>query len=200
MTDVYISPSVQHFNIGVGGYGSEESRMNLVADILEYELNRHGLTTARNNPAMTLTEVVADSNSKNPTVHVALHSNALDGTARGAEVYAHRFGTNSEILATDVYEEIEKIAPTPGLGVKEGYIQFNGQGMFELKNTISPAILIEYAFHDNPEDATFIIDNIYELGVATAKGVLEYFGIPYNEDSEENITFLKNKYNSKYFT
>lgn len=97
MPDVYISPSVQHFNIGQNGYGSEEERMNEVADIVEYELQRHGLTTARNDPSMTLQEVVADSNALNPTVHVAIHSNAADGNARGSEIYTHRFGGEGEI-------------------------------------------------------------------------------------------------------
>ena len=195
MTDVYISPSLQEWNIGYGGYGSEESRMNLIADVLDYELKRHGLTTARNAPSMSLSEAVADSNRVNPKVHVALHSNAANGQARGAEVYAHRFGGNAERLAQLVYDEIEAISPAEGLGVKEGYSTFGGQGMYELRRTKAPAILAEVAFHDNPDDAQFIIDNIYELGQAVAKGVLEYFGIDYREDSPENVAYLKSRYN-----
>ena len=198
MADVYISPSVQDWNVGFGSYGTEEDRMNLLADVLDYELKRHGLTTDRNSPDMTLAQVVADSNSVNPTVHVALHSNAANGQARGAEVYAHRFGGAGEQLARDVYERIEEIAPTPGLGVKEGYSTFGGQGMYELKRTSAPAILAEVAFHDNPEDAQFIIDNIYELGQAISKGVLDYFGIEYQQDTPENIAYLKNRYNGVY--
>ena len=198
MADVYISPSVQDWNVGFGSYGTEEERMNLLADVLDYELKRHGLTTDRNSPDMTLAQVVADSNSVNPTVHVALHSNAANGQARGAEVYAHRFGGAGEQLARDVYARIEEIAPTPGLGVKEGYSTFGGQGMYELKRTAAPAILAEVAFHDNPEDAQFIIDNIYELGQAIAKGILDYFGITYQEDTPENIAYLKNRYDGVY--
>ena len=198
MTDVYISPSLQEFNLGYSSYGTEEERMNLVADVLEYELLRHGLSVARNSPEMTLSQAVADSNAKNPTVHVALHSNASNGQARGLEVYANRFGTNAEALANRIYDEVESISEVPGLGVKEGYSTFGGRGMYELRATTAPAVLIEYAFHDNPEDAQFIIDNIYELGQATAKGVLEYLGIPYNEDTPENIAYLKSRYNGKY--
>ena len=160
MPDVYISPSVQHFNIGQNGYGSEEERMNEVADIVEYELQRHGLTTARNDPSMTLQEVVADSNALNPTVHVAIHSNAADGNARGSEIYTHRFGGEGEILARDIYKYLEDLTPTSDLGVKEGRLSFNGKGMYELKNTIAPAVLMEIAFHDNTEDAQFVIDNV----------------------------------------
>ena len=35
--------------------------------------------------------------------------------------------------------------------------------------------------------------------VGIAKGILDYFNIPYVEDSKENIDFLKNKYNGKYY-
>lgn len=198
MADVYISPSVQDWNVGFGNYGTEEERMNLIADVLDYELKRHGLSTARNSPDMTLQQVVADSNRVDPTVHVALHSNAANGQARGAEVYAHRFGGAGETLARDVNARIEEIAPAPGLGVKEGYSTFGGQGMYELKRTTAPAILAEVAFHDNPEDAQFIIDNIYELGQAVAKGVLDYFGIEYVEDTPENVAYLQNRYNGIY--
>ena len=198
MADVYISPSLQEFNLGYGSYGTEEERMNLIADVLEYELLRHGVTVARNSPDMTLSEAVADSNANSPKIHVALHSNAANGQARGLEVYANRFGTNAENLANALYDRIQSIAPTPGLGVKEGYKTFGGRGMYELRATKAPAALIEYAFHDNPEDAAFITDNIYELGRETAKGVLDYLGIQYNEDTPENIAYLKSRYNSRY--
>ena len=38
MPDVYLSPSVRHFNRGYGTYGTEEERMNLIADIVELTL------------------------------------------------------------------------------------------------------------------------------------------------------------------
>ncbi len=199
MVDVYISPSVQHFNLGVNGYGSEEERMNEIADIVEYELNRHGLVTDRNSPNMTLAQVVEDSNSVNPRVHVAIHSNAANGEARGAEIYTHRFGGEGEKLARDIYPYLEALTPTDDLGVKEGRLSFGGKGMSELRKTVAPAVLMEVGFHDNPEDSDFIINNIYEYGRDISKGILDYFGIPYNEDSEENIEYLKNKYNGKYY-
>ena len=199
MVDVYISPSVQHFNLGQQGYGSEEARMNEVADVVEYELNRHGLVTARNNPSMTLAQVVEDSNNINPRVHVALHSNAANGEARGAEIYTHRFGGEGEALARDIYPYLEALTPTEDLGVKEGSLSFGGKGMYELKNTTAPAVLAEIGFHDNPEESDFIINNVYEYGRDISKGILDYFGIPYNEDSEENISYLRNRYNGNYF-
>lgn len=196
--DVYLSPSLQEWNVGYGNYGTEEERMNQIADVVDYELKRFGLNVVRNSPSQSLQEVVAESNAVNPKVHVAIHSNAsANGTARGPEVYTHRFGGDGERLARDIYTNLEEISPVDGFGVKEGYTAFNGKGYYELRRTRAPAVLIEVAFHDNPQDAQFIMDNIYEIGVAIAKGILEYFGIPYREDTPENINYLKNKYNGK---
>lgn len=67
--------------------------------------------------------------------------------------------------------------------------------MYELRRTTAPAILAEVAFHDNPEDARFIIDNIYELGQAITRGILDYFNIEYQEDDPENVALLRTQYN-----
>ena len=45
---------------------------------------------------------------------------------------------------------------------------------------VAPAALAEVSFHDNPEDARFIVDNMEEIGQAIARGILDYFGMPYN--------------------
>ncbi len=196
MPIAYLSPSVQEWNVGYGGYGTEEYRMNRIADVVAYELDRHGVEVVRNDPSQTLTQVVAQSNAVAPDVHVAIHSNAsATGTARGPEVYVHKFGGASQALANDIYAQLLRIAPTDGLGVKEGYTAFGGKGYYELRRTVAPAVLVEVAFHDNPDDAAFIIYNSYEIGVAIAQGILEYFGIPYRPDTADNINYLRAKYN-----
>ena len=200
MIDVYLSPSLQEWNVGYGNYGTEEQRMNQIADVVAYELQRHGLSVARNSPEMSLAQAVAESNSLNPRVHVALHSNAsASGEARGAEVYTHRFGGEGERLARDIYQYLSALTPTEDLGVKEGYQTFNGQGMYELRRTVAPAILAEVAFPDNRADAQFIMDHIYELGREISKGILQYFGIPYTPDTPEDAAMLQYQYNGSTF-
>ena len=99
--------------------------MNQIADVVDYELKRFGLNVVRNSPSQSLQEVVAESNAVNPKVHVAIHSNAsANGTARGPEVYTHRFGGDGERLARDIYTNLEEISPVDGFGVKEGYTAF----------------------------------------------------------------------------
>lgn len=197
--DVYLSPSVQDWNVGYGTYGTEEFRMNLIADVVQYDLQRHGLSVARNSPEMTLTQIVEESNAYEPRIHVAIHSNASENhEGRGPSVYVQRFGLKSERLANDIFDQLAAISPAPGYGVKEGVAEFGGRSYYELRRTAAPAVLIEVGFHDNPADAQFIIDNIVEIGIAISKGILEFFGIPYAPDTEENLAYLRQKYNGVY--
>ena len=182
MADVYLSPSPAHFNTGYGNYGTEERRMNLIADVVEYELTRHGVTTVRNNPDMTLTEVVADANAQNPKIYVAIQSQAADTTQRGSQVYYYKPGGNGQRLASDIFNFLGDVTPTEDIGLSDGSAVYGGLGFYELRL-----------------DADFIIDYTYEIGVAIARGILEYLGIPYNEDTPENVQRMRAGYNGVIF-
>ena len=192
---IYLSPSTQEKNIGVGNYGTEEKRMNQVADVTERVLKQHGLVVYRNKPEMTLAQVVTDSNSKKPDIHFAIHSNAGSGNSRGCEVYCHKFGGSGEKLARAVYSEIEPITPSSDRGVKEGCNHYGqGKPLYELAYTTAPAALIEIAYHDNKDDAVWIINNIEVIGTVIAKGILKYFAIPFQKENsslENDIKVLQ---------
>lgn len=180
---VYLSPSTQEHNVGSGNYGTEEARMNQIADITQKVLQGHGVDVLRNKPEWSLGQVVNDSNRVKPDLHFAIHSNA--GGGRGAEVFAYAAGGNGEKAAKEIYSEIEPLTPTSDRGVK-----FN-PSLYELRNTNAPAALVEIAFHDNAEDAAWIVGNIEAIGTALAKGVLKYFGIPYETSKTETNTHAK---------
>lgn len=170
---VFLSPSLQEWNIGVDNYGTEEQRMNEIADVVERELKNKGYIVYRNRPEQTLRQVVDESNMLNPDIHVSIHSNAAatKGTGMGPEIYTNRPDTSGDELANFIYSEIESIYPNPESG--RGVIYTDS--LYEIKNTLAPAVLIEVAFHDNEEDAKWIIDNIENIGVAIAKGINNYF-------------------------
>jgi N-acetylmuramoyl-L-alanine amidase len=193
---VYLSPSTQGDNIGFGNYGTERDRMNQVCNVVERVLKAHGLTVYRNNPNMTLRQIVVDSNSKNPDVHFAIHSNA--GGGQGCEVYCYKFGVVGENLARCIYNALSPITPTSDRGVKQGF-NFYGTGkhMYEVAYTNAPAALVEIAFHDSATDSTWIINNIESIGIALAKGVLNYFGISYTEPSNVLYRVMCGSYSIK---
>jgi N-acetylmuramoyl-L-alanine amidase len=177
--NVYLSPSTQEHNIGAGDYGTEESRMNLVADEVAKLFNLNGISYCRNNPAMTLNQVIVDSNRVNPDVHLAVHSNAGgSGQARGTEVYCCKGSTRGKRLATCLYNYVSALTPVADRGVKEA------DNLGEVVRTTAPAAIVEVDFHDNPAGAHWIEANIRNIAIAIVKGVCEYLGKPFREAVE----------------
>lgn len=175
MAKIYLSPSLQENNIGKGNYGTEEKRMNQIADVVLELLKQHGFTVYRNSPSMSLQQAVADSNSKNVDIHFAIHSNA--GGGRGCEVYYT--SDRGKKLAEAVYPFVEALTPTNDRGIK------HTDKLYELNKTKACAVLIEIAFHDNSDDAIFIINNIESIGKAIAKGICKYFNVTFKEPVQE---------------
>lgn len=181
MPKIYLSPSFQHQNVGVGDYGTEEKRCNEIADVVERELNKNSnFIVARNNPNMTLEEVIADSNKSNTDIHFSIHTNAGPSSARGCEVYAYAKGTKGDKLAQIIYKRLSAITPSDDRGVK-----YNS--LAETRQTKAVAVLTEVAFHSNIEDANWIIGNIELIGKELAKSLYEYFDIEYKENEEKPI-------------
>ena len=176
MPKIYLSPSVQHQNVGVGDYGTEEKRCNEIADVVERELKKNNnFTVFRNNPNMALSELIVDSNKNNVDIHFSIHTNAGVNTARGCEVYAYAKGTEGDKLAQIVYRRLSAITPSEDRGVK-----YNS--LAETRQTKAIAVLTEVAFHSNEEDAKWMIDNIELIGKELAKSLYEYFNIEYKEN------------------
>ena len=70
--------------------------------------------------------------------------------------------------------------------VVEGKDHFGpGKPLYELSETVAPAALVEIAFHDQPDDAKWILANIEPIGVILAKGILKYFSINWVEEKSE---------------
>ena len=170
---IFLSPSAQEYNIGYGDFGSEEYRMNRIADIVEKMLKEQGYTVYRNNPNEKLSDVVRRSNEVNPDIHVALHSNASgEGfSAQGPEIFANRPNTPGDRLANLIYNEIMQIYPDPTKGRGVLYTS----SLYEIIRTNAPAVLLEVAFHDNPEDAQWIINNEDQIAQAIVSGINSYF-------------------------
>lgn len=170
---VYLSPSLQEWNVGIGNYGTEEERMNQITDVVERELKAMGYDVRRNTPENTLAQTVRESNQIGPSVHVAIHSNASGPSTKGKgpEIYANRPDTSGDRLAQAIYKEIEKIYPNPS----EGRGVLYTTSLYEVVRTLAPATLLEVAFHDNEEDAKWIINNIESIGKAIAIGINNYF-------------------------
>jgi len=171
---VYLSPSLQSKNVGVGSYGTEKYRMNQLTDEVQSRLQALGIETFRNRPSETLGQAIEYGNSLNVDCYVALHSNAISGSpntsTRGPEMLANANRRNSQRLAQAIYNSYMGISPTKGRGIKYR----NDLG--EIREPNAPSCLFEVAFHDNIEDANWIINNMQAIAQAIVDGIVSYLG------------------------
>ena len=176
MPSIYLSPSTQEFNPYVIG-GSEEYYMNLIADAMEPYLYATGISFTRNTPEMTAASSITASNSGNYDLHLALHSNASGGVAgsrRGSEVYYYPTSVNGKRAADIIANNLQLIYPVPN-GVKT--VPTTSLG--EVRRTRAPSVLIEFAYHDNYEDATWIVNNINAIAQNVVVSLADYIDIPF---------------------
>ena len=182
MPNLFLSPSVQEYNPYINGLGSEEYYMNLVADAMEPYLISCGISFTRNDPDDTLQQAIALSNAGNYDFHLALHSNAappaLAGQLQGCDIYYYATSTQGARAAKIFAENLKVIYPDPA---KVRTVANTTLG--ELRLVKAPSNLIELAYHDNAEDAFWIIDNIQLIARTLVLALTEYFGIPFVEPS-----------------
>lgn len=179
MPRVYLSPSLQEYNLYVNG-GTEEEITNLIADAMEPYLLASGIEFTRNRPEMSLGEAIAASNEGNYDLHFAIHSNAapesLAGKLQGVDAYYFYNSPYGREMADIVTENMKQVYPD---GEKVQSVAT--ATLRELRRTNAPAVLVEVGYHDNIEDAQWIKENIDQIAKALAKSIADYFGVPFRQ-------------------
>lgn len=179
MPTVYLSPSTQEYNTYVTG-NSEEYYANLIVDAMIPYLRASGIDFVRNDPGGTVADSIANSNAGNYDFHLAVHSNAappnLAGMLRGPDVYYYATSTRGRSAAEIIANNLRQIYPLPDL-----VSVVPTTTLAELRRTKAPAVLVEVAYHDNWEDANWIINNIEAIGRNLALSVADILGVPFVE-------------------
>lgn len=176
---VYLSPSNQSWNHGneQAGYRTEMEEMNKLAKIIERILKEHNVIVYRNNPAHDINTHMKESNYRKSDLHLALHSNASKNQeARGIEIYVDSPTSKSLSVASNIYQNLYNIYPGKHiLGTDRGIKYANGS-LGEANDSFIPCgTLIEIAYHDNYEDAKWILENMEEIGNNIATSILSYY-------------------------
>ena len=177
MPIIYLSPSTQENNLFVSG-GSEEQYMNLIADRMIPYLNASGIRYSRNTPDMTAASSIAASNAGNYDLHLAIHSNAAPedryGTIRGSIVFYYPGSTKGKRAAEIFANNLRSIYPLPDKVRAEPTTAIG-----EVRRVRAPSVFLELAYHDNPDDAAWIKNNLDEIARNLVLSLTDYFGIPF---------------------
>ena len=179
MPILYLSPSTQENNYYVNG-GTEEEWMNRLADAMEPYLTACGIRFTRNTPDMTAASSIRASNEGNYDLHLALHSNAAPedkyGQIRGLIVFYYPGSVRGREAATLVADGLKTIYPLPNKVRTEGTTSIG-----EVRQVRAPSVFLELGYHDNPDDAAWVKNNLDAIARNIVLSLTEYFGLPFLE-------------------
>lgn len=190
---VYLSPAMHMANPCVyprpdGKQCYEALENNEYIDILEPILNRCGIATKRgyrrtpmngDNGDAIMKQNVRESNAWGADVHYVSHTNAsANETARGCHPMYYTYSKNGKKLGEIMVKYRKQIYPRTVKLVPRA-------DLYELKKTNAVAFYEEHAFHDNLEDITWFHTHMKDIAESAAKGLCEWFGIPYVKPEPE---------------
>lgn len=175
----YLSPSNQYLNYGNSdaGYTTEMEIMNKIADVVQQNLTEKGVIVYRNVPSAGINAWNAESNYVKADFHLAIHSNA-SGTrlARGIEIYVDKETSKALSIASVIYENLWQIYDGNDNPLYDRGIKYARGSLGEVNEDFLPCgSLIEVAYHDQYDDALWIMQNIENIGNNIANSIYSYY-------------------------
>lgn len=164
-----------------GSYFEHEFALDMAGRIRKV-LEAAGVTVVETRPdgnAVSLAERCQIANAVDGLdLFVSLHSNAAASSgwsnARGWECYVYSFSGARYAAAKAILARVEGVAPA----IRSTPI-WEKPGLYVIKHTNAPAVLIEHGFHTNKKDVELLKDPGYRqrLAEAEAAGILDWLGV-----------------------
>lgn len=177
---IYLSPSNQSKNFGISkvGYTTEMEMMNQVGDVVEKKLKAAGVIVYRNNPDTDINAWMSESKKVGSDFHFAIHSNAsVNHNRKGMEIFVNHPTSCALSVATNIYEDLYQIYPYKNSETNIG-VRFANDAYGEVKtNAVACTSLIEIAFHDDENDAKWIVNNIEKIGTTLANSIIKFYQV-----------------------
>lgn len=183
---IYIDQGHNPINPNAGAEGNGLREQDLVYEIgidLAALLNRNGgfetrlsrptsSTQLGNSVSSSLRARVDDANSWGADYFISLHANASSSPlAGGSEALVFSSPSKAASLASDILRSLTAITGLRNRGVKIR------NGLYVLRKTRMPAVLVELAFISNPEEAVLLRDRPGLFAEGVYQGILQYTGV-----------------------
>jgi len=121
----------------------------------------------------SVTERVRQANAWGADIFVSLHTNAsTNPAANGAEVLIYNVESREAYrLAEDILDRLVRTTGIRSRGIVER------PGLYVLRRTRMPAVLVEMGFISNPSDASLMANSPELFARGIYLGILEYYGL-----------------------
>ena len=172
-TKIYISPSDQDKNIYASGKTNEAQQCRKIALAAVEALNRCGFT-AKTDVKAEMEDRVDQSNNWGADVHLCIHTNAYNGQVQGTRLFSYDTSGTGYRMCKAVMEVLAPITP----GESDNITAW--PGLYEIRAAVAPTVYVEVGFHDNAEEAAWIVSHTGEIAEALTKGLCNYYGMAYS--------------------
>ena len=182
---IYISPSDQDKNIYAAGNTNEAQQCRKIAQATVKTLQRCGFE-AMTNVQAEMEERVDQSNEWGADVHLCIHTNAYNGQVQGTRLFSYDTAGTGYQICQAVMAALAPITP----GESDNITAW--PGLYEVRAAVAPTVYVEVGFHDNAEEAAWIVSHTSEIAEALAKGLCGYYGVTYigpAQASQEETVF-----------
>ena len=173
------------YNTGAEGNGFYEQDITyeigiLLAKLLnanpefETKLSRPTESTVLGvNNSSSLTERVREANAWGADVFLSLHTNAAENTrASGSEALVYSKESKVAVgLSENILEQLNLVSGLRNRGIVER------PGLYVLRRTNMPAVLVEMGFISNPYDAELMAYSPGLFAEGIYRGILAYYGM-----------------------
>ena len=184
-TKIYIDQghNPENPNAGAEGNGFQEQTITYrvgaeLAELLrqnpnyEVRLSRPTPTTSLGTSNSTSLQArVNDANAWGADYFISIHTNASENPqARGVEAFSYSRPSRAFSLGEAIVRNLSRTTGFPDRGMK------TRPGLYVLRKTAMPAILVELGFITNPTEAALMNDNPELFAQGIYNGIVEYLG------------------------
>ena len=122
--------------------------------------------------ASSLRARVDEANSWGADYFISIHTNASSSSsASGSEALVYTVPSISEDLGEDILVALNEATGLKNRGIKVR------PGLYVLRKTNMPAVLVEIGFISNPSDANLMANNPQLFARGIYNGILDYLGL-----------------------
>jgi len=185
-TKIYIDQGHNPVNPNAGAEGNGYREQDLVfrigielANLLrnngnfEVRLSRPNASTQiGTSNTSSLRARVNEANSWGADYFISLHTNASENpSATGSEAFAYSRPSAAFSLGEDILRRMTEATGLRNRGM------FTRPGLYVLKKTVMPAVLVELGFISNPRDSSLMANDPELFARGIYRGILDYLDI-----------------------
>ena len=184
---IYVSPSSQTDNKYAVGDTTEATQCRKIAKALVTALERCGFE-AMTNLTGDMYKRVAESNKYGADLHLPIHTNAHNKKVKGTRLFSYDLKGEGYKACKAIMSELAPITPGNSDSITAK------KTLYEVRKPKAATAYIEVAFHDNAEEARWIIDSTEAIAEAICKGVCKHYAVKYvppvdEEPEEPNVLY-----------